>query len=101
MAPVRRRKRICCNCRSCWPEGSAAAAYWDNGVNWALDWALARVLLKMPRTAESQADFNGALIMAEAGYNPIQMAQLFEKLEAQQGQARSAQFLSDHPNPGN
>jgi hypothetical protein len=29
------------------------------------------------------------------------MAQLFEKLEAQEGQARSAQFLSDHPNPGN
>ena len=59
------------------------------------------VLLKMSRTAESQADYNGAQIMAEAGYNPIEMAQLFEKLEAQQGQARSAQFLSDHPNPGN
>src|SRR5437868_3783782 len=59
------------------------------------------VLLKMSRTAETQADYNGALVMAEAGYNPIQMAQLFEKLEAQEGQARSAQFLSDHPNPGN
>jgi Zn-dependent protease with chaperone function len=59
------------------------------------------VLLRMSRTAESQADYNGAQIMAEAGYNPIEMAQLFEKLEAQQGQARSAQFLSDHPNPGN
>ena len=59
------------------------------------------VLLKMSRTAESQADYNGALIMAEAGYNPIEMAQLFEKLEAQAGQAQSAQFLSDHPNPGN
>jgi len=59
------------------------------------------VLLKMSRTAETQADYNGAQIMAEAGYNPIAMAQLFEKLEAQEGQARSAQFLSDHPNPGN
>jgi predicted Zn-dependent protease len=59
------------------------------------------VLLKMSRTAESQADYNGAQIMAEAGYNPIEMAQLFEKLEAQESQARSAQFLSDHPNPGN
>jgi Zn-dependent protease with chaperone function len=59
------------------------------------------VLLKMSRTAESQADYNGAQIMAETGYNPIEMAQLFEKLEAQEGQARSAQFLSDHPNPGN
>jgi beta-barrel assembly-enhancing protease len=59
------------------------------------------VLLKMSRTAETQADYNGAQIMAEAGYNPVAMAQLFEKLEAQEGQARSAQFLSDHPNPGN
>ena len=59
------------------------------------------VLLKMSRTAETQADYNGAQIMAEAGYNPIEMARLFEKLEAQEGQARTAQFLSDHPNPGN
>jgi beta-barrel assembly-enhancing protease len=59
------------------------------------------VLLKMSRTAETQADYNGAQIMAEAGYNPLAMAQLFEKLEAQDGQARTAQFLSDHPNPGN
>ncbi len=59
------------------------------------------VLLKMSRTAETQADYNGAQIMAEAGYNPIAMAQLFEKLEAQEGGGRSAQFLSDHPNPGN
>src|SRR4029079_12065955 len=33
--------------------------------------------------------------------NPVAMAQLFEKLEAQAGKAPSAQFLSDHPNPGN
>jgi beta-barrel assembly-enhancing protease len=58
------------------------------------------VLLKMSRTAETQADYNGAQIMAEAGYNPIEMAQLFEKLQAQGGQT-TAQFLSDHPNPGN
>ena len=59
------------------------------------------VLMKMSRSAETQADYNGAQIMAEAGYNPIEMAQLFQKLEAQEGQARPIQFLSDHPNPGN
>jgi len=59
------------------------------------------VLMKMSRTAETQADYNGAQIMAEAGYNPIEMARLFQKLEAQDGQSRSIQFLSDHPNPGN
>jgi Zn-dependent protease with chaperone function len=58
------------------------------------------VLLKFSRTAESQADLNGAQIMASAGYNPIEMARFFEKLEAQGGHG-GPQFLSDHPNPGN
>lgn len=60
------------------------------------------VLMKFSRTAESQADYNGALIMSDAGYNPIEMARFFEKLEAQSGKAsRAAEFFSSHPNPGN
>ena len=58
------------------------------------------VLLKYSRDAERQADRLGAHIMAGAGYNPIEMARFFEKLESQGG-ARGPQFLSDHPNPGN
>ena len=38
--------------------------------------------------------------MAAAGYNPLEMARFFEKLEAEGGQ-RAPQFLSSHPNPGN
>jgi predicted Zn-dependent protease len=38
--------------------------------------------------------------MAKAGYNPLEMARFFEKLEASGG-AQGPQFLSDHPNPGN
>ncbi len=38
--------------------------------------------------------------MSEAGYNPIEMANFFEKLE-KTGGAGVPQFLSDHPNPGN
>jgi predicted Zn-dependent protease len=60
------------------------------------------VLLKMSRSAESQADYNGAQTMAEAGYNPVSMAQFFQRLEASGGkEGRLAQFLSDHPSPGN
>jgi len=60
------------------------------------------VLLKFSRTAESQADQLGAEIMAGAGYNPIELARFFEKLEAQTGKGSAlSQFLSDHPNPGN
>jgi predicted Zn-dependent protease len=60
------------------------------------------VLLRFSRTAEAQADYNGAEIMADAGYNPIEMARFFEKLEAgDPHEGALAQFLSDHPNPGN
>jgi predicted Zn-dependent protease len=60
------------------------------------------VLLKFSRNAERDADLLGARMMAGAGYNPIEMARFFEKLEAEGG-SRSGieQFLSDHPNPGN
>jgi predicted Zn-dependent protease len=59
------------------------------------------VLLKYSRDAEAQADYNGAQIMADVGYNPIEMARFFEKLESKGNQGEIAQFLSDHPNPGN
>lgn len=59
-------------------------------------------LMKFSRSAESQADYNGTLLMHDAGYNPIEAARFFEKLEADGGQNSSlAQFFSSHPNPGN
>ncbi len=58
------------------------------------------VLLKFSRTAESEADALGTHLMAEAGYDPIEMAHLFQKLESASG-TRTFQLLSDHPNPGN
>jgi len=41
----------------------------------------------------------GSRLMAASGYNPIEMARFFEKLNASGGQ--HLQILSDHPNPGN
>ena len=59
-------------------------------------------LLKFSRTDEADADYNGAEILADAGYNPLEMARFFEILEAKGGrQGGLVQFLSDHPNPGN
>ncbi|MBI1788722.1 MAG: M48 family metalloprotease [Acidobacteria bacterium] len=58
------------------------------------------VMLKFSRTAENQADLLGARLMNNAGYNPLELARFFEKLEAEGG-SRAPQFLSDHPNPGN
>jgi predicted Zn-dependent protease len=58
------------------------------------------VLLKFSRSAESQADLMGSHLMAEGGYNPMEMARFFEKLNTQGG-GRTIQFFSDHPNPDN
>jgi len=55
-------------------------------------------ILKFSRTAESEADAMGSQLMAEAGYNPVEMARFFQKL----GEGpQPPQFFSDHPSPGN
>jgi Zn-dependent protease with chaperone function len=58
------------------------------------------IFLKFGRTAESEADLEGARVMAEAGYDPRDMANFFKTLQEQGGQ-RVPEFLSDHPDPGN
>jgi hypothetical protein len=57
------------------------------------------LFLKYGRAAEKEADLEGARIMAEAGYDPRDMANFFKTLEAQGGQ-RVPEMLSDHPDPG-
>lgn len=58
------------------------------------------VLLKYSRNAERDADILGSRMMAKAGYNPVEMARFFEKLEGDGG-SRGPEFLASHPNPGN
>lgn len=55
--------------------------------------------LKFSREYEKQADLLGAHIMANAGYDPHDLANMFRTLEQQGG--GGPQWLSDHPNPGN
>jgi beta-barrel assembly-enhancing protease len=57
------------------------------------------LILHFSREAESEADLLGSHLMAEAGYDPMQMARFFETL-SQTGGA-GLQFFSDHPNPDN
>ena len=61
------------------------------------------VLMKYSRGAESDADLLGMHTMAKAGYDPIEMARFFEKLQAEAGRGNSklVEFFSSHPNPGN
>jgi hypothetical protein len=61
---------------------------------------LGTYFLKYSREFEREADLLGAQMMARAGYDPREMARMFETIE-RQGGARGPEFLSDHPNPGN
>jgi Zn-dependent protease with chaperone function len=57
-------------------------------------------LLKYSREYETQADILGAQILARAGYDPIDLARMFETIEREGGN-RGPEWLSSHPDPGN
>jgi hypothetical protein len=77
-------------------QGSAGAQLGQVGLGFGLN----ALMLRYSRGAEEEADALGARLMASAGYNPIEMARFFEKLEGEGG-SRAPQFLSSHPSPGN
>jgi Zn-dependent protease with chaperone function len=62
------------------------------------------ILSKYSRDAERDADLNGARMLSAAGYNPIEMARFFEKLEGEMGAAARPKGLdawfTSHPSPG-
>ncbi len=57
--------------------------------------------LKFSREYETQADVLGSQIMARAGYDPQDLANMFQTIEKQSGGRGGPQWMSDHPNPGN
>jgi Zn-dependent protease with chaperone function len=61
------------------------------------------LMLRYSRDFEKQADLLGTQIMARAGYDPRDLAHMFETIEheAASSGGNSPQWLSDHPNPGN
>jgi hypothetical protein len=56
--------------------------------------------LKFSREYETEADILGARIMAGAGYDPRDLANMFKTIEQQSGGGGGG-FLSDHPSPAN
>lgn len=56
--------------------------------------------LKFSREYETEADILGAQIMAGAGYDPRDLANMFKTIEQQSGGGGGG-FLSDHPSPSN
>ena len=56
--------------------------------------------LKYGREYERQADLLGAQIMARAGYDPRDMASMFQTIQAKSGNG-GPEWMSSHPNPSN
>jgi Zn-dependent protease with chaperone function len=61
---------------------------------------LGTAFLRFGRDFERQADIEGSHLMALAGYDPRDMANMFRTIE-KQGGSSGPEWLSDHPNPGN
>jgi len=56
--------------------------------------------LKYGREYETEADVLGSQIMARAGYDPRDLARMFQTIE-RQGGSGGPEWLSSHPNPSN
>ena len=57
--------------------------------------------LRYGREYERQSDLLGAQIMARAGYDPRDMAAMFQTIQSKGGGGGGPEWLSSHPNPGN
>jgi Zn-dependent protease with chaperone function len=62
---------------------------------------LGALLLRYSRDYEKQADLLGAQIMAKAGYDPRQLAHMFQTIQKESGGGGNPQWMSSHPDPGN
>ncbi|HEX5884799.1 MAG TPA: M48 family metallopeptidase [Pyrinomonadaceae bacterium] len=78
--------------------GIAGTILGGPGVGQLAQAPFAVYLLKFSREYETEADILGAQIMARAGYDPRDLANMFRTIQ-QQGGGSSGGFLSSHPNP--
>jgi hypothetical protein len=80
--------------------GAIIGGNWGRVVSEGTQFGLGVSFLRYGREYEQQADLLGAQIMARAGYDPHDMANMFQTIE-KQGGSGGPEWLSSHPNPGN
>jgi Zn-dependent protease with chaperone function len=80
--------------------GAVVGGGWGELISQGSQFGLGTWLMKYSREYEKQADLIGAQIMARAGYDPRELARMFETIQ-KQGGGSPPQWLSSHPNPGN
>ena len=80
--------------------GAVIGGGWGELISQGSQFGLGTWLMKYSREYERQADIIGAQIMARAGYDPRDLAHMFETIQ-KQGGSGGPEWLSSHPNPGN
>ncbi len=80
--------------------GAIIGGGWGEAISQGSQFGLGAWLMKYSREYEKQADLLGAQIMARAGYDPRDLASMFEAIE-RESKGSPPQWLSSHPNPGN
>jgi hypothetical protein len=81
--------------------GAIIGGGWGEAISQGSQLGLGAWLMKYSRDYEKQADLLGAQIMARAGYDPRDLARMFEAIERESKGRTPPQWLSSHPNPGN
>ncbi len=81
--------------------GAIIGGGWGEAISQGSQFGLGAWLMKYSRDYEKQADLLGAQIMARAGYDPRDLARMFEAIERESKGNTPPQWLSSHPNPGN
>jgi beta-barrel assembly-enhancing protease len=61
----------------------------------------AGIITPYSRNFEKQSDILGSNIMARAGYDPRDLANMFRTIAGENGGKSSPEWVSSHPNPGN
>ena len=69
-------------------------------VSQGTQFGLGTAFLRFGREFERQADLLGAQTMARAGYDPRDMANMFQTIQSKSGNG-GPEWLSSHPNPSN
>ena len=80
--------------------GSIVGGGWGAAIAQGSELGLGAYFMKYSREYEREADLFGAQVMARAGYDPRQMASMFQTIQ-KQGGSRGPEWLSSHPNPSN
>ncbi len=80
--------------------GAVVGGGWGELISQGSQFGLGTWLMKYSRDYEKQADLLGAQIMARAGYDPRDLARMFETIQ-RESRSGAPEWLSSHPNPGN